>query len=89
MVETDTPRGAWWYVKRSKPEVRELTTGAKTPGRVSWTGPIRAKGQAEREALAWLSAGWAAEVVEATSEVRAVVREWTKQRNRERAAQGY
>ena len=44
--------------------------------RVGWVGPIRSPRQARREAAAWQSAGWAAEVVPATPEARREVRAW-------------
>lgn len=52
-------------------------TNADT-GRDSWTGPIRSAAQVEREAAAWRSAGWAAEVLRSSPEVRAAVRAWEK-----------
>lgn len=42
----------------------------------SWTGPIRSEVQAGKEAAAWKSVGWSAEVVENTPEVKREVRMW-------------
>lgn len=55
------------YVKRTNPQ-----------GRVGWTGPIRSDRQAQREADAWLDAGWEAEVHPSTPAVKAEVRAWEK-----------
>jgi hypothetical protein len=46
--------------------------------RAGWTGPIRSARQAAKEADAWRSVGWDAEVVESTPAVRAEVRAWVK-----------
>lgn len=53
----------------------------------SFTGPICSEAQAEREAAAWISIGWAAERVEATPEVWREVRAWQRARRRERQGQ--
>lgn len=50
------------------------TNGARR----GWTGPIRSAVQAGREQAAWASAGWTAEVVEYTAEVKAEVRAWER-----------
>jgi hypothetical protein len=61
-----------FYVKRTR------------DGRVAWTGPIRTRRQAEKEAAAWrdekgFSRGpWQAEVVQSTPEVRRQVRAWQR-----------
>lgn len=46
--------------------------------RTAWTGPIRSPRQAGKEADAWRSVGWDAEVVPSTPAVRAEVRAWQK-----------
>lgn len=43
-----------------------------------WTGPIRSERQADREAQAWVTAGWHAERVASTPEIRAQVRAWQR-----------
>jgi hypothetical protein len=48
--------------------------------KTSWTGPIRSERQAGREADAWTDAGWSAEVVPSSPEVRAEVRAWERSR---------
>jgi hypothetical protein len=58
-----------FYVKRS------------TDTRDGWTGPIRSERQADREAAAWVAAGWSAEVVPSSPEVKREVRAWQKARN--------
>ena len=55
------------YVQRTSPA-----------GRPGWTGPIRSSRQAQREAAAWQSIGWTAEVVVSTPEVKAAVRAWER-----------
>jgi hypothetical protein len=66
-----------FYVKRTR----------LADSRVGWTGPIRSAKQAELERAAWTCeppyttnypASFAAEVLEATPDVRAVVRAWNK-----------
>ena len=47
-------------------------------GRIGWTGPIRSALQVEREADAWRDAGWTADVLPSTPEVRAEIREWER-----------
>jgi hypothetical protein len=47
-------------------------------GRVGWTGPIRSTRQAQREQAAWQQAGWTAEVLPSTPEIRAQVRAWER-----------
>jgi hypothetical protein len=59
-----------FYVKRSR------------NGRTGWTGSIRSAAQAERERAAWAEAGWTAEVVANSAEVRAQVRAWERERAR-------
>lgn len=56
-----------YFVRRTHPET----------GRVGFTGPLPAS-RVDREAQAWKDAGWAAEVAEATPEVRAEVRAWER-----------
>jgi hypothetical protein len=46
--------------------------------RTGWTGPIRSARQADKEAAAWQSAGWVAQVMESTPEVKAAVRAWER-----------
>lgn len=58
------------YVKRSNGD------------REGWTGPIRSEKQAQKEAAAWTDAGWTAEVVPSTPEVRSAVRAWMNDRPR-------
>jgi hypothetical protein len=48
-------------------------------GKLGYTGPIRSDRQAAKECAAWVEAGWSAEVIESTREVRAEVRVWQKQ----------
>ena len=57
-----------FYVRRSR----------ASDGRPGWTGPIRSERQAGREAEAWQSVGWFAEVVPSTAEVRAQARAWQR-----------
>jgi hypothetical protein len=52
----------------------------------SWTGPIRASKQADKEASAWRDAGWLAEVIPSSVSVRREVNAWQRQRNLERAS---
>jgi hypothetical protein len=47
-------------------------------GPTSWTGPIRSERQANREAAAWASEGYIAEVLDYTPEVKKLVRAWQK-----------
>lgn len=67
-----------YYVRRTGTRV-DLLTGVVID-RSDWTGPIDDKEQAEREALAWRTAGWTATVERANDEVRAQVEEWEKER---------
>ena len=53
-------------------------------GREGWVGPIRSARQAENEAHAWRTAGWTAEVLPATPEVKAGVKAWQKRVKAER-----
>jgi hypothetical protein len=57
------------YVKRSR------------DGRDGWTGPIRSPRQAAKEAAAWIDAGWTAQVVDSTPDVKREVRAWQRARN--------
>jgi hypothetical protein len=52
--------------------------------RQGWTGPIRSERQADREVAAWQSAGWTAERVNSTPEIRREVSTWQKEANRNR-----
>jgi hypothetical protein len=58
-------------------------------GRLGWTGPIRPRRQAEREAQAWRDAGWFADVLPNTSDVRTQVRAWQRVREEERRRPGW
>ena len=58
-------------------------------GRVGWTGPIRSRRRAEREAQAWRDAGWFADVLPNTPDVRAQVRAWQRLREKERRRPGW
>jgi hypothetical protein len=58
-------------------------------GRLGWTGPIRSRRQAEREAQAWRDAGWFADVLPNTPDVRAQVRAWQRLREEERRRPGW
>jgi hypothetical protein len=58
-------------------------------GRLGWTGPIRFRRQAEREAQAWRDAGWFADVLPNTPDVRAQVRAWQRMREEERRRPGW
>jgi hypothetical protein len=60
-----------FYVKRSTLD-----------GKFGWTGPIRSRARADREAAAWVDCGRKAEVVPSTPEVRAEVRAWVKAKRR-------
>jgi hypothetical protein len=66
-----------FYVQRSTPL-----------GRVGWTGPIRSRRRAEREAQAWRDAGWTAEVLANTPGVLRRVGEWQRLRELERTRPG-
>jgi hypothetical protein len=59
-----------FYVKRTTDD-----------GRHGWTGPIRSRRQADREAAAWTASGWDALVFDGTPEVRAAVRAWQRERD--------
>ncbi len=70
-----------FYVKRGRTEDSYVTGPFWYTG---WTGPIRSERQAHREAAAWRDAGWIADIVQSTPEIRAEVRVWereTKTRN--------
>jgi hypothetical protein len=54
----------------------------RSDGRVGWTGSVRPRSRAEREATAWNDAGWTAEMVPNTPEVRAEVRRWATSRKK-------
>lgn len=65
-------------------EYRVIDAGPPTePGgdplpKVGWVGPLPSRSNAEREAAAWISAGWSAEVKVGTPAVRAEVRTWQR-----------
>lgn len=59
-----------YIVKRTAPRDAMYRSG--------FTGPMRTKTHAQREADAWINVGWSAEVVEYTAEVKAEVRAWQK-----------
>lgn len=58
----------------------------RTGERMGWTGPIRSPRQAGKEADAWRSIGWDAEVVESTPAARAEVRAWQREVEAQKAA---
>lgn len=58
-------------------------------GRLGWTGSIRSRRQAEREAQAWRDAGWFADVLPNTPDVRKQVRAWQRLREEERRRPGW
>ena len=58
-------------------------------GRLGWTGPIRSRRQAEREAQAWRDAGCLADVLPNTPDVRAQVRAWQRLGEEERRRRGW
>lgn len=60
-----------YYVKRSDPPHGDAS-------RIGWVGPIPSGAQAHKEADAWRSAGWRAQVVESTPAVHAEVRAWQR-----------
>jgi len=68
----------WFYVRRLTPL-----------GRLGWTGPIRSRRQAEREAQAWRDAGWFADVLLNTPDVRAQVGARQRRREEERRRPGW
>lgn len=49
--------------------------------KLGYTGPIRSKRQAQREVDAWSAAGWNAQLLNSTPEVRRAVRCWQRERN--------
>jgi len=62
------------YVRRTHP----LT------GRTSFTGPIRSRAQAEREASAWSEAGWRVMVEGSSTLLRTEIRRWERAREQRR-----
>jgi hypothetical protein len=58
-------------------------------GRLGWTGSIRSRRRAEREAQAWRDAGWFADVLPNTPDVRKRVRAWQRLREEERRRPGW
>lgn len=61
-----------WIVKR-----------ARADGSVGWTGPMRTEAHAERERDAWRDAGFEAEAIEYSDEVKREVRAWEKAKRAE------
>lgn len=59
-----------YIVKRQAPPDAMYSSG--------FTGPMRTRAHAQREADAWTNVEWSAEVVEYTAEVKAEVRAWQK-----------
>jgi hypothetical protein len=57
-----------FYVQRTSPD-----------GREGWTGSLRPLSHAQREAEAWISSGWTADVVPNTPEIREKVRAWQRE----------
>lgn len=53
-------------------------TSQRNPAGMAFVGPIRSAAQAERERDAWAECGEQAEVLEATAEVRSLVRRWDR-----------
>lgn len=56
-----------FYVYRVRPD-----------GKIGYTGAIRSAAQADREAAAWAEAGWYAEVLPTSPEVKVRIRCWEK-----------
>lgn len=73
-----------FYVKRSC--VQEFAASGAAVNRQGWTGPIRYERHAEREAAAWITAGWTAEVVASSPAIVREVRTWQANANRARVA---
>jgi hypothetical protein len=73
-------------------EYRVIDTGPPTtPGgdplpRIGWVGPLPSRIRAEREAAAWISAGWSCEVKVSTPTVRAEIRAWQRAARAKQAA---
>ena len=80
-----------FHMRLSRVVVREsFYVRRLTPlGRLGWTGPIRSRRQAEREAQAWRDAGWFADVLPNTPDVRTQVRAWQRLREEERRRPGW
>jgi hypothetical protein len=67
-----------YYVKRRRVIVNSDTDPRHVDPGIGWTGPIRSPKQAEKERQALENAGWTAEVVPSTPEVRKQIREWER-----------
>lgn len=55
-----------------------IVVRTKPTGYAAYTGPMRTKSHADRERNAWRDAGWGADTVEYTAEIKAAVRAWEK-----------
>jgi hypothetical protein len=73
-----------YYVRRKR-EARKVDVMAGLiawDAKTAWTGPLPTLKRAQREADAWIDAGWSsAEVIESSPEIKREVRAWQKDRN--------